>query len=65
MTLYTSRAGEGPNTSASTRNVQKIVQHFHEAGKPIFTICHGAQVLMAVKGVLTGKACRGARILRT
>ena len=37
------------------KSVQKIIKHFHESGKPIFTICHGAQVLMAVKGVLTGK----------
>jgi len=35
--------------------VQRIVRHFHEADKPIFTICHGAQILMAVEGVLTGK----------
>jgi protease I len=31
------------------------VRHFHETGKPIFTICHGVQVLMAVDGVLKGK----------
>ena len=32
--------------------VQAIVKHFHDAGKPIFTICHGVQILMAVPGVL-------------
>ncbi len=47
--------GRGPEYIRIDKNVQKIIQHFHEADKPIFTICHGAQVLMAVKGVLAGK----------
>jgi protease I len=47
--------GRGPEYIRIDKNVQKIIRHFHETGKPIFTICHGAQVLMAVKGVLTGK----------
>jgi protease I len=47
--------GRGPEYIRIDKGVQKIIKHFHEAGKPIFTICHGAQVLMAVKGVLKGK----------
>ena len=35
--------------------MQAIVRHFHEAGKPIFTICHGVQILIAVDGVVRGK----------
>ena len=27
-----------------------MVRHFHEAQKPIFTICHGVQILVAVDG---------------
>jgi protease I len=47
--------GRGPEYIRINKAVQNIVRHFHETGKPIFTICHGAQVLMAVDGVLTGK----------
>ena len=32
-----------------------MVRHFHEAQKPIFTICHGVQILVAVDGVVRGK----------
>ena len=32
-----------------------MVRHFHEAKKPIFTICHGVQILVAVDGVVRGK----------
>jgi protease I len=35
--------------------VQKIVRHFHETGKPILTICHGVQILIAVDGVVRGR----------
>ncbi len=35
--------------------MQAIVRHFHEAQKPIFTICHGVQILVAVDGVVKGK----------
>ncbi len=31
------------------------MRHFHEAGKPIFTICHGVQILIAVDGVVRGR----------
>jgi protease I len=47
--------GRGPEYIRINKDVQKIVKHFHDAKKPIFTICHGVQVLMAVKGVITGK----------
>jgi protease I len=47
--------GRGPEYIRINKKVQSIVRHFHERGKPIFTICHGVQVLMAVDGVLTGK----------
>ena len=47
--------GRGPEYIRIDKDVQRFIRHFHESGKPIFTICHGAQVLMAVKGVLTGK----------
>ncbi len=35
--------------------MQEIVKEFHETDKPIFTICHGVQVLIAVDGVVKGK----------
>jgi protease I len=47
--------GRGPEYIRINKDVQKIIKHFHDEGKPIFTICHGVQVLMAVKGVITGK----------
>jgi protease I len=47
--------GRGPEYIRINPKVQSIIRHFHESGKPIFTICHGAQVLMAVEGVLRGK----------
>lgn len=47
--------GRGPEYIRINKKVQSIIRHFHETGKPIFTICHGAQVLMAVDGVLKGR----------
>jgi protease I len=35
--------------------VQNIIRHFHQNDKPIFTICHGAQVLIAVPESIKGK----------
>ena len=32
-----------------------MVRHFHDTKKPIFTICHGVQILVAVDGVVRGK----------
>lgn len=47
--------GRGPEYIRIHPRVQAIVREFHEAKKPIFTICHGAQVLIAVDGVVSGK----------
>ena len=47
--------GRGPEYIRIDKGVQAIVQHFHETGKPIFTICHGVQILIAVDGVVRGR----------
>ena len=47
--------GRGPEYIRIDKRVQDIVRHFHEAQKPIFTICHGVQVLIAVDGVVKGR----------
>ena len=47
--------GRGPEYIRIDPAVQQLVRDFHGAGKPIFTICHGVQVLMAVDGVLRGR----------
>lgn len=51
--------GRGPEYIRTDPRVQNMVRHFHETGKPIFTICHGVQILMAVDGVLKGKKVAG------
>jgi protease I len=47
--------GRGPEYIRTDKRVQQMVKHFHDAGKPIFTICHGVQILIAVDGVVRGK----------
>jgi len=47
--------GRGPEYIRIDPRVQAIIRHFHENKKPIFTICHGVQVLIAVDGVVKGK----------
>ena len=47
--------GRGPEYIRTDRRIQAIVRHFHHADKPIFTICHGVQILVAVDGVVKGK----------
>jgi protease I len=47
--------GRGPEYIRIDKGVQALVRDFHAAGKPIFSICHGVQVLMAVDGVLHGR----------
>ncbi len=47
--------GRGPEYIRIDPQVQRFVREFHVAGKPIFTICHGVQVLVAVDGVLRGR----------
>ncbi|MBX9462955.1 MAG: DJ-1/PfpI family protein [Aquamicrobium sp.] len=51
--------GRGPEYIRTDKRVQDMVRHFHETGKPIFTICHGVQILMAVPGVLNGRKVAG------
>lgn len=47
--------GRGPEYIRTDKRVQAIVRHFHQTGKPIFTICHGVQILIAIDGVVRGK----------
>jgi protease I len=47
--------GRGPEYIRTDKRIQAIVRHFHDARKPIFTICHGVQILVAVDGVVRGK----------
>ena len=47
--------GRGPEYIRTDSRVQAMVRHFHERKKPIFTICHGVQILVAVDGVVRGK----------
>ncbi|HKJ61617.1 MAG TPA: DJ-1/PfpI family protein [Hyphomicrobiales bacterium] len=47
--------GRGPEYIRTDKRIQAIVRYFHDAGKPIFTICHGVQILVAVDGVVRGK----------
>ena len=47
--------GRGPEYIRIDKRVQAIIRYFHEADKPIFTICHGVQVLMAVPETIRGK----------
>ena len=47
--------GRGPEYIRTDKRIQQMVKHFHDAKKPIFTICHGVQILIAVDGVVRGK----------
>ena len=47
--------GRGPEYIRIDKRVQAMVKYFHDAKKPIFTICHGVQILMAVPGVIKGR----------
>lgn len=51
--------GRGPEYIRTDKRIQHMVRHFHEADKPIFTICHGVQILVAVDGVVRGKKVAG------
>lgn len=46
--------GRGPEFIRINPRVIEILQNFSAAGKPIFTICHGVQVLMAAE-IIDGK----------
>lgn len=47
--------GRGPEYIRINERVVGIVGEFAAADKPIFTICHGVQVLVAVPGYLKGR----------
>ena len=47
--------GRGPEYIRTDKRIQQMVKHFHDAKKPIFTICHGVQILIAVDGAVRGK----------
>ena len=47
--------GRGPEYIRTDKRIQQMVRHFHDTKKPIFTICHGVQILIAVDGVVRGK----------
>lgn len=51
--------GRGPEYIRTDKRIQDMVRHFHETDKPIFTICHGVQILVAVDGVVRGKKVAG------
>jgi protease I len=48
--------GRAPEYIRLNEQVLAVVRHFAEAGKPIASICHGAQVLAAA-GVVEGRSC--------
>lgn len=48
--------GRAPEYIRLNERVLEIVRHFASSGKPIASICHGPQVLVAA-GVLEGKGC--------
>lgn len=48
--------GRAPEYIRLNPRVLELVRHFAGAGKPIASICHGAQVLAAA-GVLEGRTC--------
>lgn len=48
--------GRAPEYLRLDARVLEIVRHFAEAGKPIASVCHGQQILVAAD-VLQGKTC--------
>jgi len=48
--------GRAPEYLRLNARVLEIVRHFATAGKPIASICHGAQILTAA-GVVEGRSC--------
>ena len=51
--------GRGPEYIRTYPRVREIVREFHRDDKPIFCICHGLQVLVAVPEVIAGKRVAG------
>ncbi len=50
--------GRAPEYIRLNDRVLEMVQHFHEANKPIAAVCHGVQ-LLAAAGVLEGRTLTG------
>lgn len=50
--------GKAPEFLALKEDVIVLVKQFMEAGKPVASICHGLEILVAA-GVLQGKKCTG------
>lgn len=48
--------GRAPEYLRLNPRVLELVRHFIDAGKPVASICHGAQILVAA-GVLQGRRC--------
>ena len=51
--------GRGPEYIRTYPRVREILREFHRDGKPIASICHGLQVLVAVPEVIAGKKVSG------
>lgn len=51
--------GRGPEYIRTYPRVREIVREFHRDDKPIASICHGLQVLVAVPEVIAGKRVAG------
>ena len=47
--------GRGPEYLRLDKRVLAIVKEFGDAGKPIAAVCHGAQILVAVPGLIKGR----------
>ena len=51
--------GRGPESIRTYERVREILREFHRDEKPIASICHGLQVLVAVPEVIAGKKVAG------
>lgn len=51
--------GRGPEYIRTYERVREILREFHRDEKPIASICHGLQVLIAVPEVIKGKRVAG------
>ena len=51
--------GRGPEYIRTYERVREILREFHRDEKPIASICHGLQVLVAVPEVIAGKKVAG------
>lgn len=51
--------GRGPEYIRTYPRIREIVREFHRDDKPIASICHGLQVLIAVPEVIKGKRVSG------